>query len=100
MKVRIANRSKAEGYNKTRLPKFSEADVKYIQGTYDYLGINIYSTNMVKAIPEPAITIHKPSRYGDIGVFDYVLNSWKNSTLEWLKVRTKSLCFVFLTRSY
>lgn len=86
MKLRIANRSKAEGYRKSRLPEFTDKEVSYIKGTNDYLAINTYSTSMVKAIPEPAITVGKPYRYGDIGVNDYFLDSWKKSTLDWLRV--------------
>lgn len=86
MKSRIANRSTAEGFALSRLPKFSEQEVSYIKGTYDYLGINTYTTSMVEAIPDPPPVVGKPSRYGDIGVHEYFLDSWKSTSLFWLKV--------------
>lgn len=86
MKERIANRSKAEGFKKSRLPEFTENEISYIKGTHDFVGINTYSTCMAKAIPEPDIIVGKPSHYGDMGVSNYYLDSWKNSSLSWLRV--------------
>lgn len=86
MKTRIANRSKAEGYEKSRLPEFTKQEIASIKGTYDYVGINTYTTSMVKAIPEPGTEKGKPSHWGDIGVNEYFLDTWKNTSLNWLRV--------------
>lgn len=91
MKSRIANRSKAEGFEKSRLPEFTEKEISYIKGTHDFIGINTYTTSMAKAMPEPEINPGKPSHYGDMGVNTYFLDSWRNSTLDWLKVRILDL---------
>ncbi|KAJ8976262.1 hypothetical protein NQ317_006340 [Molorchus minor] len=67
MKTRIAMRSELEGFNQSRLPEFTQEEIDYINGTYDYLGLNTYSTSIIKAIPEADIGV--PSWDSDAGVF-------------------------------
>lgn len=78
-----------EGFNTSRLPEFTEKEILYINGTYDYLGINTYTTSMVEAIPDPPPVVGKPTRYGDIGVHDFFLDSWKTTSEFWLRVNLK-----------
>ncbi|KAJ8952840.1 hypothetical protein NQ317_010784 [Molorchus minor] len=84
MKTRIAARSEQEGYDKSRLPEFTEEEKEYINGTCDFLGVNSYSTNMVRAIPEPGIG--SPNFYSDIGTQAYQPDDWETSASDWLKV--------------
>lgn len=37
---RVASRSLAEGRSQSRLPQFTEEEVEYIKGTFDWVGIN------------------------------------------------------------
>lgn len=94
MKVRIANRSIAEGFGKSRLPEFTKQEVAYIKGTHDYVGINTYTTSMAEAIPDPATVAGKPTRYGDIGIHEYFLDSWKETSLFWLRVGIELNCIL------
>lgn len=84
MKTRIAERSAAEGYNQSRLPSFTEEEITSIRGTNDFLGLNTYSTSMVKAIDD--LPIGQPNFYNDISVNDYQPSNWETAASGWLKV--------------
>ncbi|XP_072947943.1 myrosinase 1-like [Epargyreus clarus] len=48
----MAKLSKRQGYNQSRLPSFTEEEKLLIKGTYDYYGMNHYTTRLVKeALP-------------------------------------------------
>ncbi|KAF2881313.1 hypothetical protein ILUMI_24860, partial [Ignelater luminosus] len=84
MKTRIAKRSKQEGFPYSRLPEFTKGEVQYIKGTYDYLGLNHYTTQMVAQKEEDLIS--NPSFSKDIGVSAYYEPFWPGSASPWLKV--------------
>lgn len=44
MKQNVAERSLREGFSESRLPEFSQTEIQYIKGTYDFFGLNHYST--------------------------------------------------------
>lgn len=44
MKTRIRERSLAQGLSSSRLPEFTESEKQRIKGTYDYFGLNHYTT--------------------------------------------------------
>lgn len=85
MKERIANRSKLEGFEESRLPAFTQEEIQNIKGTYDFLGLNHYSSYMVKTDPEPEIG--SPSWDDDTGIYEYQLDEWTPSASEWIRVR-------------
>ncbi|XP_063232318.1 myrosinase 1-like isoform X2 [Bacillus rossius redtenbacheri] len=66
MKERIANNSRAEGLPRSRLPEFGEHWVKYIRGTHDFYGMNIYSSYYVSA-PNTSETSSGISFANDMG---------------------------------
>ncbi|KAJ8924301.1 hypothetical protein NQ315_007094 [Exocentrus adspersus] len=84
MKTRIANRSAAEGLDESRLPAFTDEEIAYILGTHDYLGLNVYTSSLIRAIPEPEIG--QPSYYSDIGVEESTSPDWPSSASSWLKI--------------
>lgn len=86
VKERIANRSKQEGFTKSRLPQFTSEEVSYIRGTADFLGVNHYTSEVVLVIEEPAIS--DPSYNYDKGYYSYKNDSWPGSASAWLKVCT------------
>lgn len=49
---RVKERSEAENYQKSRLPEFTEEELDYISGTYDYMGFNTYWTHLVAETEE------------------------------------------------
>lgn len=73
MKERIANRSRAEGYEKSRLPELSQVDVPFIYGTWHYFALNHYTTFMVNS-SEADINDH--SYMADMGVTLWQKPEW------------------------
>ncbi|XP_018571131.1 myrosinase 1 [Anoplophora glabripennis] len=84
MKTRIAERSELEGFGESRLPAFTKDEIDYIKGTYDYLGLNSYSSYMVKTDPEP--DIGSPSWDDDTGIYEYQLDDWIPAASDWVRV--------------
>lgn len=84
MRSRIKNISFHEHYKYSRLPSFSNQEVEFVRGTFDFLGLNHYSTSLVSDHEYP---IDYPTSYRkDIGVAVEVDPSWRNSSASWLKV--------------
>lgn len=65
MMDRIANRSYAEGFRRSRLPSFTSEEVNLLRGSADYLGLNHYSSQEAYYIDEP--TIGEPNYNDDLG---------------------------------
>nr|CAD7257472.1 unnamed protein product [Timema shepardi] len=86
MKERIANNSRAEGRNSSRLPVFSDYWINYIKGTYDFYGMNHYSTNLVSLDPSASNVVNPPSLWHDQGVIKEFDSSWTGSAASWLKI--------------
>ncbi|CAH1131159.1 unnamed protein product [Ceutorhynchus assimilis] len=86
MKQRIAYRSKLEGFNKSRLPSFTEKEKEILRGTADFMCVNIYTSSMVSAIPEPEIIPLSPTRDLDIGTNAYQPDDWEATITDWFKV--------------
>ncbi|XP_972386.3 myrosinase 1-like [Tribolium castaneum] len=84
VKDRIAERSRKEGYPKSRLPEFTLAEKLKLRGTYDYLGLNHYSTWYVKAVEDQPIGT--PSYPADMGTERYQDPTWEGSGADWNKV--------------
>ncbi|KAJ3649795.1 hypothetical protein Zmor_021516 [Zophobas morio] len=79
---RIAERSQKEGFSKSRLPEFSAEEVDYIRGTFDFLSLNTYTTNLAKWTTDHEIGT--PGYYADLSVSTYQDPSWNGSA--WIKV--------------
>nr|AHZ59663.1 glycoside hydrolase family 1 [Phyllotreta striolata] len=84
MKIRVANRSKLEGYNQSRIQELTSEEIAFVKGTNDFFAANSYTTSMVKRIPEAPIGT--PSHNKDLGVESYQPSNWQSTGLEWLKV--------------
>ncbi|XP_077297967.1 myrosinase 1-like [Arctopsyche grandis] len=84
MKERIMKRSEEQGYTKSRLPEFTAEEIEYIKGTYDFLGLNHYTTYSVKANGETNFV--EPSFEHDRGVKVFQEATWPSSASSWLKV--------------
>lgn len=84
---RIAANSRAQGYNKSRLPEFTLSDIKRIRGTSDFFGINTYTTFRVTRNDLQNSGKHPiPSFHHDMGVIEDVDPEWPTSGSEWLHV--------------
>ncbi|VVC93004.1 unnamed protein product [Leptidea sinapis] len=78
----IAKKSKEQGYAKSRLPSFTADEIKLIKGSSDFLGLNHYTTYLIKATNKkyPA-----PSLEDDISVERTAREEWIQSQTSWLK---------------
>ncbi|XP_063932811.1 myrosinase 1-like isoform X1 [Zophobas morio] len=81
---RIGNRSVQEGFTQSRLPQFTDEEVESIKGTYDYIGLNHYSTSLIKWRED--IEIGEPSSSKDMSVQESIDFSWETSASYWLFV--------------
>ncbi|CAG9765658.1 unnamed protein product [Ceutorhynchus assimilis] len=79
---RVANRSKLEGYSFSRLPEFSQEEIEYISGTYDYFALNMYTSNIVEYADEGEIST--PTIWLDQGTITSADPSWPKSASSWL----------------
>uniref|UniRef100_A0ACB8G1J9 Uncharacterized protein n=1 Tax=Sphaerodactylus townsendi TaxID=933632 RepID=A0ACB8G1J9_9SAUR len=79
MKRRIQERSQGQ----SRLPEFTEDEKKRIKGTFDYFGLNHYTTILASNLDYPAII---SSYDADRGVASIADRSWLGGGSFWLKV--------------
>lgn len=86
VRERVDEVSSSEGFMNSRLPILSPSEVEYIKGTYDFLGLNMYTTFLVKDAHESNSTI--PSRNKDMRVILYKDPAWPTTNAEWLTVST------------
>ncbi|CAK1594687.1 unnamed protein product [Parnassius mnemosyne] len=78
----VAEKSKQQGFSKSRLPVLSPEEIELLRGSADFLGVNHYTTDLVKA---SAKYIHSPSFENDVGV-EIVLDEKRNqSQPSWLR---------------
>lgn len=85
MKDSIELASKEQGFPRSRLPKFTDAEIERVRGTYDFMGLNFYSTNLVEDSHEgyDIDTIHFNN---DAQVKESKDPKWPTSAAEWLTV--------------
>ncbi|KAK2576537.1 hypothetical protein KPH14_005859 [Odynerus spinipes] len=87
MKERIAENSKIQGYQTSRLPEFSNEWIDYIRGTADFFALNHYTSKLVEKVPK----IPNVPWYNEIGVNVTVDPSWPSTASKWLKVVPQGL---------
>ncbi|KAF7284221.1 hypothetical protein GWI33_022373 [Rhynchophorus ferrugineus] len=84
MRERIAERSRLQNLSESRLPSFTEEEKAELKGSYDFLTINMYSTELAKwRDDEPA---GEPSIYDDTSVTTYQPDDWEKTITSWFKV--------------
>ncbi|XP_030754216.1 myrosinase 1-like [Sitophilus oryzae] len=82
MKTRVANRSQLEGYSFSRLPAFTQEEIDYVKGTFDYFALNIYSGTLTSYADD--FPIGEPNFYLDKGMTNTHGEDWTPSTVSWL----------------
>lgn len=90
MKSNIERRSREQGYSSSRLPQFTDAEIAYLNGTVDLLGVNTYTTSVAKAISN---TDPAPGFSQDMEVDTYQPDDWPSTASVWLKVNIFALIF-------
>ncbi|XP_063838513.1 myrosinase 1-like isoform X1 [Ostrinia nubilalis] len=84
MKERIAAKSAAQGFQRSRLPEFTAEEVEMVRGSSDFFGLNHYSSVIVFK-NESSLTYDVPSYYDDIEANGYQPSDWSGAASSWLK---------------
>lgn len=82
MKERVLNLSLSENLHRSRLPQFTDEEIKYIKGTSDFLGLNHYSTFRVNPVGGIVSAIYN----NDIGVAMDQPAEWGETPTYWIKI--------------
>nr|AHZ59646.1 glycoside hydrolase family 1 [Phyllotreta striolata] len=78
---RVAERSKKEGYKKSRLPKFTQEEIDFIRGTHDFLAFNHYYTFLVA--DEPEAPYNRTALENDVRAYNSKSPDWPVSSINW-----------------
>lgn len=81
----IGNRSAEAGYRRSRLPSFTQEQIDYVKGTFDFLGLNTYTTYIVRALEAKDVD-SSPSWANDATTSIYQSDTWAAGSSSWLKV--------------
>lgn len=85
MKQNVAERSLKEGFTESRLPEFTQSEIQYIKGTYDFFGLNHYSTKY--ATPqEYTIKPEEPHWTYDTNAYMWFDDAWEYTGSIWCRV--------------
>ncbi|XP_065348184.1 myrosinase 1-like [Cloeon dipterum] len=82
MKEFVAFHSAEEGYPESRLPQFTPEEIAYVKGTYDFFGLNHYTTMLA----ENGLFPYTPSYIRDGEIIPSFNASWPESAAIWLRV--------------
>ncbi|KAL0895034.1 hypothetical protein ABMA27_013501 [Loxostege sticticalis] len=85
MKEKIAAKSAAQGFKRSRLPEFTSEEVEMVRGSSDYFGINHYSTYLVYKNESLEGYYDVPSSYDDMEAQRYQPTHWSGAASYWLK---------------
>ncbi|KAL4705458.1 hypothetical protein ACJJTC_007030 [Scirpophaga incertulas] len=111
----IAEKSRYEGYDISRLPAFTKDEVELVKGTFDFYGVNHYTSRLVRKRPSK----DAPSSYildslSELGVSFEASKDWKSTssswfmeypegfrrTLQWLRNQYGDIDFVITENGY
>ena len=84
----IGNRSEAQGFAESRLPAFTEDEVTLLKGSVDFLGLNMYTSDLAEPYDFP---IEEVSVAADNGAFYTKDETWYSSGSFWLKVTPQGI---------
>lgn len=90
---RIGELSREQGFSKSRLPSFTEDEIKMIHKSSDFFGINSYTSVLVTKNDDKlnAAKHRIPSFQHDMGVIETQDDIWEKSGSVWLKVHPQGM---------
>ncbi|KAG5684012.1 hypothetical protein PVAND_013265 [Polypedilum vanderplanki] len=90
---RIGELSKKQGFTKSRLPTFTNDEIKMIHKTSDFFGINSYTSIQVTLNDDDTNPAkHKiPSFFHDMGTIESQNENWEKSGSVWLRVHPSGM---------
>ncbi|VVC97394.1 unnamed protein product, partial [Leptidea sinapis] len=77
MKERVAEKSREQGFARSRLVEFTPEEIEYVRGTSDVFGLNHYSTFLSYRNESLNSRFAVPSLNDDVGAATYQLSEWK-----------------------
>ncbi|XP_028157524.1 myrosinase 1-like isoform X2 [Ostrinia furnacalis] len=83
MKEKVAAKSAAQGFPRSRLPEFTAEEIEMVRGSSDFFGLNHYTTYLVYS--NESLEYDAPSYYDDIEAKLYHPNHWSGGASVWLK---------------
>ncbi|CAG5136320.1 unnamed protein product [Candidula unifasciata] len=83
MKEFIGDKSRRQGLTKSRLPEFTETEKRLINGSADFLGVNHYTSRLVRHRPFPD---SGPSHEHDQDLVTTADSCWPDTQAYWLSV--------------
>lgn len=83
MKRKVADKSRRQGYPKSRLPEFTPEEIQQNRGAFDFLGLNHYTTNLVR---EEIRDINWHSYESDQDIDTSEDPCWNTTESGWLRV--------------
>ena len=90
LKSRVAAKSAAQGFYRSKLPLLSKKEIKFIKITSDYFGLNFYTTLLVHRDQSTESYYSSPSVLNDRGA--RVFNSMESNIVNATMVSTKLHC--------
>ena len=84
----IGKRSEAQGFQHSRLPPFSEEEKALLKGSADFLGLNMYTSDLAEPLNFP---IRIVSAASDNGAYYTKDETWYGSGSFWLKVTPQGI---------
>lgn len=81
---KIRQKSELQGFAVSRLPEFTEEEIRYIKDTFDFFGLNHYSSDMVAHLDE--MDLSDISFASDKGTKTWTNENWPSSYVNWLYV--------------
>lgn len=86
----IKSNSDNENRKKSRLPVFTEEDIRFVRGTADFLGVNYFTSNYAEISSDLNLSTD-PSFYRDRNVQTSFDNTWPVAQTAWLASNPEGL---------
>ncbi|KAL4705020.1 hypothetical protein ACJJTC_009808 [Scirpophaga incertulas] len=87
---KIALKSAEQGYSRSRLPSLTDDEKDFVKGSFDFFGVNHYTSLLVSA-SEYKQEFIVPSMLDDVGAFTYVPEEWPKAASYWLRLAPNSI---------
>ncbi|XP_077295428.1 myrosinase 1-like [Arctopsyche grandis] len=84
MRKIINERSEIQGFKMSRLPAFTTEEIKYIKGTFDYMGINYYTGGVADTSRFNQTKV--PSFENDMGFTSRQKVEWEKLIITWIRI--------------